>query len=969
MKKIRTNLPGFDPLLHGGLQIDSLTGPGDSKSSLVIVLRGKKGVYKHLFAMQLMHGIARSLGERRKSKGTNAKLEECHKSQEPNAIYYSINKTTDKLNDSYIDFLIAEWLSFMTRQSRKEKLGFAPKESENTVRDDKKMIYEILFDSKLEKSGAYEELCAERQSMVREYDSKIIDFLSDNILLYNPRTNSLHFRRPYMGDGPRNLWAVRNCDSVLDYYRKYGDQFNALKSGGVIARHFREMFIKVDFNPHLSEEEKRENAETDFGDIGNMERYSKTANVTYEKILDHMENLLNDEILKLEVEKEKNKGIWSEFESTSETSEEKDAGSKNHPMYDVLVLDGFSQFDDEHLKNLQCSHLHKVARQMARVTILVLDDREEALCDGDVIIQLKKNEDVHQEYTYHELQIVKSSFQDVANGWHQYKVQPDGIKVFPSIHFLLSKRYYMKSKPHEIGQGVFEDSFEEYLDSKLHIANGNPSDHLEVEGLFYNEYSENKQKDHSARFMKILQNHKRWGNAMKAAQKADYNQDIKEFSKKFLSEVLLADDRVPFAGGSGGLGRTNLSEDSGGSGGPNPSGGSLLCCGNSLPPEPRSIRTCNGCCDPGCGNNRPSKDVSGWNRRYPTTVIVGNPNSFKRRMAMGKAYHWARKKEHVLIVLFGKNDDTLRRQLICPALQRAACAEKTEGIKKIARWHWDDSDENMNARTESIFDQNVYKVCSNCEKYIHFFQIRMGCIAAEEIFFRLEEQISIYSNEDANTGIEKRRLHIIIDDLQRADYGFPFLGDTSLFTAALINLCHEHKAELTMLCDKHSSRTKEVCALADNVIVMDREKNDINNVSLYIEKCVNFPAPGAIMEFKICDVLNLFQCACIGNTYVTPDPPKCEDEKDLTPENTLPETDEAKTSHYSVPPGLSVDFSRISSSKFIGSMREFWRDTKNAVLRTDKAISVQLDQAKEIITKQKDKSNETPSTGSPAGDN
>ena len=151
------------------------------------------------------------------------------------------------------------------------------------------------------------------------------------------------------------------------------------------------MFIKVDFNTHLTEEQKRENAESDLGDIGNMERYSKTANVTYERILDHMENLLNDERLKRETEKEKSQGQWSEFESNSDTSVEKDTVSKNHPMYDVLVLDGFSQFDDNHLKNLQFSHLHKVARQMARVTILVLDDREEELCKRDVIIKLKKN--------------------------------------------------------------------------------------------------------------------------------------------------------------------------------------------------------------------------------------------------------------------------------------------------------------------------------------------------------------------------------------------------------------------------------------------------------------------------------------------------------------------------------------------------------------------------------------------------
>lgn len=956
MKKIKTNLPGLDPLLHGGLQIDSITSPGDSKSRLVIVLRGKKGVHKHHFAMQLMHGIARSLAKR-------------HNDKEPSAIYYSINKNTDKLDDSYIDYLIAEWLTFMTQQSRKEKLGFGPKESENTVRNDKQMIYEILFDSKLEKPGAYEELRAERQRMVREYANKVIDFLSDNILLYNPRTNSLHFRRPYMGDGPRNLWAVRNCDSVVEYYKKYQDQFNALASGGVIAQHFRDMFIKVDFNPHLTED--NEIKESVFGDIGNMERYSKTASVNYEKILDHMERYLNDTARSNASVEQGSKKRLSEFESTSENSEEKDFGSKNHPMYDVLVIDGFSQFDDEHLKNLQFSHLHKVARKMARVTILVLDEREEALCDGDVIIQLRKNEDVHQEYTYHELQIVKSSFQDVANGWHQYKVQPDGIKVFPSIHFLLSKRYYMKSKPHEIGQGVFEDSFEEYLDSKLHIANGNPCDDLEVEGLFYKEYSEDKKNDHFSRFMEILKNHKNWGNHITNAvnESGRYNN---EYLLNYLSRVLLADERInnnakscdfahPFNG--------------------HPNGGCPLAA-QTAPGSHRLIKTCDGCCDSGCNNNGGVKEINGWNRRYPTSVIVGNPNSFKRRMAMGKAYHWARKKEHVLIVLFGKNDDTLRKQLICPALQRAACADKSSSIIEMARSYLGRDDSKEIAKVaECVFDQNVYRVCSECEKYIHFFRIRMGCIAAEEIFFRLEEQIRTYSNEDPDTGIEKRRLHIIIDDLQRADYGFPFLGDTSLFTAALINLCHEHKVELTMLCDKHSSRTKEVCALADNVIVMDRKNNDINKVTLFLEKCVDFPAPGATMEFHIEDVLNLYRCSCINNTYVTPAIPgiKPESEGKLTTEGSsrIPKTEEKKETEEkektsepsSVTPGLSMDTSRINEAKFCGSMREFWRNTQNAVLRTDQAIQVDIVPSKNTTTGQQDNSNETPQTCIPSSDN
>ncbi len=890
MKKIKTNLPGLDPLLHGGLQIDSLTGsgsPSDSLSSIVIVLRGKKGVSKHLFALQLMHGIARSL---RKS----------HPEKEPTTYYYSINKNTDKLNDAYIDYLIADWLLFMTRQSRLDKLGFRLAEANNKVVDEKQLIYELLFDSKLENKDAYVALKAHRRSMVQRYGNQIVDFISDNILTYNPRTNSLHFRRPYMGDGPKNLWAVRNKDTIGEYFDQFDKKLGSLKdSDGSIATYFKEIFINVVFNGHLNKD-KKSGIDSQYGDIGNMEKYSKTAHVIYDDILDHMESVLNGE---------NSKDKWSIFESSCDdsdvTTENDKTEDKHVPMHDVLVIDGFSQFDDEHLKSLQFSHLHKVARRMARVTILVLDEREEALCDGDIIINLKKTEDAKQEYTYHELQIVKSSFQEVANGWHQYKVQPDGIKVFPSIHFLLSKRYYLKSRTHEIGQGILEDSFEEYLDSMLHMANSNPCVQLNVEGFLYNQYSDKKEAHHRDRFMRILENHRKW-NSMTGTTEAGVPDagEGTELIRRKLVKVMIGEDF--FSGCQRKqCGTIPVSDDCPG-----------LCkiCGNpdddpGSPWKPEK---------PTENGVKPETEICGWDKRYPTTVIVGNPNSFKRRIALGKAYHWARRKEHVLIVLFGKNDDMLRKQLICPALQRAACAKKVFNKKdEYGRNLEGESIKIAEQMAEERFGDEIYPICSECEKYIHFFRIRMGCITAEEIFFRLEEQIRIYSNEDPETGIEKSRLHIVIDDLQRVDFGFPFLRDTSLFTGALINLCHEHKAELTILCDKHSTRTKEVCALSDNVIVMDRKKDNINKVRLYVERCVDFPAPGAIIDVEICDVLNLFQCSCIGNTYITPNHPNSD-----------------KTTK-SIPAGLSIDFSRLGSLRLIGSMREFWRDTINEVVKQD----------------------------------
>lgn len=948
MKKIKTNLPGLDPLLHGGLQIDSLTGsgsPGDSLSSIVIVLRGKKDVSKHLFAMQLMHGIARSLGKR-------------HPEKEPTAFYYSINKSSESLNDSYIDFIIADWLTFMTRQSRKEALDFGPFESANTVRNDKRMIYEILFDSELKRVSSYEALNSDRRSMLTKYDNLVIDFISDNILTYNPRTNALHFRRPYMGDGPRNLWTVRNCDSIKDYFDKFKNKLNALKSGGKIAQYFKEMFINVVFNGHLDEALASDH-DSMYGDIRNMEKYSKTAHVIYDDIVDHMERVLAGEDSKEKLNKK-----WSQFESYSSEGKslEEELSEDNFvPMHDVLVIDGFSQLDNEHLKNLQFSHLHKIARRMARVTILVLDDREEALCDGDVVIELRKNEDTKQEYVYHELQIVKSSFQDVANGWHQYKVQSDGIKVFPSIHFLLSKRYYLKSRTCEIGQGMLEDSFEEYLDSMLHKANYNPCEKLDVEGFLYQEYIDSKDSYHRDRFMRMLENHRHWDRLI-TVDKSGSPDNItglkilgRQLVKVLIGDSVLSSCERKTCGGCSPL---------------SPSGRSQIgLCEKCGRPDNNS-NTSWLIEDPSEESVKQEGEIYGWNKRYPTTVIVGNPNSFKRRMALGKVYHWARRKEHVLIVLFGKNDDTLRRQLICPALQRAACAIKKEGDDKI-------------------FGKQIYPVCSECEKYIHFFRIRMGCITAEEIFSWLEEQIRIYSNEDPETGIERSRLHILIDDLQRVDFGFPFLGNTSLFTGALINLCLEHKAELTILCDKHSSRTKEVCALADNVVVMDRKKNDLNNVIMYVEKCVDFPAPGAIMCIDISDVLNLFQCSCIGKTYDKTSDQKRVEGKDVdgkgnqredvianqghsdnnpvvkndevnnsgqggnTPNegNSVNNPEETSSGIHTNPkecsqqgialatsmvlPGLSIDFTFIKSLSLIGSMREFWRNTINQVAKKD----------------------------------
>lgn len=73
MEKIKTHITGLDTLLHGGVQLYTNTegchschvnkddGKLSDNDSLVIVIKGARGVFKIDFALHLMHGLTVSL--------------------------------------------------------------------------------------------------------------------------------------------------------------------------------------------------------------------------------------------------------------------------------------------------------------------------------------------------------------------------------------------------------------------------------------------------------------------------------------------------------------------------------------------------------------------------------------------------------------------------------------------------------------------------------------------------------------------------------------------------------------------------------------------------------------------------------------------------------------------------------------------------------------------------------------------
>ncbi len=240
-------------------------------------------------------------------------------------------------------------------------------------------------------------------------------------------------------------------------------------------------------------------------------------------------------------------------------------------------------------------------------------------------------------------------------------------------------------------------------------------------------------------------------------------------------------------------------------------------------------------------NTNYSNTVHGWEDHLYSTAIIGNPNSHKRQLAIAGAFHAAKQQEHTIFVLFDKNVADMRRRMRCPMLK---------DIKKYCK---KDNSNCLNCNDISNYQCPINN-CYSCYKYIHFFQIRMGCISAEEFFDALLKQINYFSDHPST----KKTCHIVIDDLQKIDYSFPFLKKTPLFLSALVTLCRQNYAELKIICDKRANLVGELCSLSDNVICIYKNEDDINNLTIYMERNFGGIHSSGLAKYTISNINKLF---------------------------------------------------------------------------------------------------------------
>lgn len=702
------------------------------------------------------------------------------------------------------------------------------------------------FDNK-SRDNAVQSDTAKNRDYILNHLCKLV---CEGIINYNPRTNSLHFMRNFSGDDHKNLVATRRKESVAEYIKLLNDgERNTILSTckeGIVGE-FIKSLITLDVNDHeVKDKSKSPNA-----------NFRAIESDLYEK--------------------------WYNALPTSDEEKKQlcnaDGTLKEQP-YDCVVIDGFSQLSNKDLSEIPSFQFTDFLRKLSKISILVFDEREEARCDGDIVIEMKEDYDNDESYMSHSLRIAKCIFQTAVLGWHQYKKRDYGIAIFPSQHLHLSKRFYIQNKSKHIGQSIFESSVLDYLDAK------NYRDC--IEGIVDDCHSRQVFReflDKEGLMEKCLHNqiYREYANTINKLQEGI----IQERSNKKDEHTANVKD---------------IMED-------------ILCF--NFPPKRDNDDESSDCNDSHCGCL--PKDIIKTDH-FPCTVIIGNPNSYKRTFALATAHKFAciDNPVHTLFILFDKNELDMRTRMVCPA------------------FYGNDID-------------NKIKKCRRCSKYIHTYNMRMGCITPNEFFSILQEQISFYCRTSEKTGNEHSWMHIVIDDIQKIQFSFPFLRDTKLFLSALMDICRQNKVKLTILCDKNSELTREVSSIADNVIDIRRDEEDIYSVEFNIERRLREHVPSRIVRLQIFDILHLFRCknrdmhiafstkyddkidqngiSIYQDFFIS----KSKEARDIENDDSKEHTDEIK-----VKPQIAKDGTifRITP-KLIGSMKGYWRKTENFIQQKD----------------------------------
>lgn len=191
-EKIETDIIGLDRLLYGGIQLqetesiskkrengtttvgnagnDTVTAHQGSPRPLKVVVLGQGGTFRSLLGMQLLHGLTKSLLKLRA-------LEKCEERKDcelGEPIFLSYHKHKENLEDMLLDMAISKCVQKIIKNNVESNTKWVGDNFSQTVFD-------------------YEQGKAIGSFSFSEMDK----YIGEEVVVYNNRTNALHFSAPY----------------------------------------------------------------------------------------------------------------------------------------------------------------------------------------------------------------------------------------------------------------------------------------------------------------------------------------------------------------------------------------------------------------------------------------------------------------------------------------------------------------------------------------------------------------------------------------------------------------------------------------------------------------------------------------------------------------------------------------------------------------------------------------------------
>ena len=884
-KKIPTGLNGLDELLYGGIRIDwGLNNEQEVNiidNGIIIMIHGESGVHKTLLAMQILHGLGKGI-IKEKQHNENSEIKPSR--------FYSLNKKETHLQDMYLDFLICKQQNWLIKDS-------LSKEPQEFMRISNGSSWtNTLFNINDQTINFLDRITADDWK-------KNIDFLiCDRTIHYNSRTNALHYRKDGENDNNSNIVAYRKYDNLKHYcndlHPKRND-FTANQNLTVYTKAINEckealkaydtaneqQHKTIKESTSLTKEKYRKNPQ-------NISVEKETADdrkrqTTLQNALGHANptklilikklSVLN--AAKIKSDKIKSAKIKTDNEpaKTSNTDFFKDDffeiefnpqladKDPRDPFYEQTTLDKY---------NWIAENIEDIEKQVPCIVI----DGMSCMRDSDLAgIPFDHLEKMLREKAL--ISIVVFDKRGTTFAGHADLV----IEMRRNQSHLISPYDYFEL---QITKSVFRTAalgWHKYKKREDGIAIF-PSLHRLLQERHYME----RVMDITHRSF-LVHDDCEFPDQNGSNATTSSNTDIKTKLENLLNSNL----QLPS--------KDNLLE--------------YILLNQTKNIQSESPKDTSSNSQPESSKDTSSQKSSSKKNDSSIVAFIGNPNSYKRFFALGGVYAAAKRGEHTLIILFDKAGKDMEAATLCPALKnKHFCQNPSASCSSDKEKNMDNkAPQNSSSDTPNTSDEKQncpLEQCIDCVNKIHYFPIRMGAIFADEFLYSLKEQLMMTFPDEGKI----RR--IVIDDLQRVDYSFPFLHNDPLFLSALINLCRIHQVSLQILCDKSASLTHELCSLADSVLCFERDKNSLDNIHIYIERFhgSNGGHPCEIFKYTLKPASLAFSCTNNGVFFNRSENKKTEGEIN---------TDQCHISFIEIP-----------------SMKAFWRAKYD--INPDSSIAVDI---------------------------